>query len=137
MSSTSKAKSASGAAMVPPPETIPLDHGGDLDAARKLFPGAPEPFLDLSTAINPHRYPYPIRELLPEDFARLPAPEDLKQLRDRAATFYAVPSPDNVVAGPGGQALMALAARLVPAGHATIVAPTYADFLAGREGDVG
>ena len=33
-------------------------HGGDLGAARRLFPGAPEPFIDLSTGINP--YPYPV-----------------------------------------------------------------------------
>ena len=37
----------------------PLAHGGDLGAARLLFPGAPEPFVDLSTGINPHAYPIP------------------------------------------------------------------------------
>ena len=26
-------------------------------AARMLFPGAPEPWIDLSTGINPHSYP--------------------------------------------------------------------------------
>ncbi len=35
----------------------PLLHGGDLGAARRLFPGAPEPFIDLSTGINPNPYP--------------------------------------------------------------------------------
>jgi cobalamin biosynthetic protein CobC len=30
-----------------------LEHGGDLAAARARFPGAPEPFIDLSTGINP------------------------------------------------------------------------------------
>jgi len=29
-------------------------HGGDLDAAETGAPGAPEPFLDLSTGITPH-----------------------------------------------------------------------------------
>jgi cobalamin biosynthetic protein CobC len=28
-------------------------HGGDLAAARRLFPHAPQPFIDLSTGINP------------------------------------------------------------------------------------
>ena len=47
-------------------------HGGDLDAARRLFPGAPEPFIDLSTGINPNPYPLP---RLPADlFAQLPSP---------------------------------------------------------------
>jgi histidinol-phosphate/aromatic aminotransferase/cobyric acid decarboxylase-like protein len=55
--------------MIPPNALEPLMHGGDLDAARNLFPGAPEPFLDLSTGINPH--PYPIPKLPPEIFAAL------------------------------------------------------------------
>jgi len=37
----------------------PLAHGGDLAAARRMFPDAPEPFIDLSTGINPHPYPVP------------------------------------------------------------------------------
>src|SRR5688572_265914 len=39
--------------------SAPLMHGGDLDAARRMFPGAPEPFIDLSTGINPFPYPLP------------------------------------------------------------------------------
>src|SRR5690606_4349861 len=34
-----------------------VDHGGSLGRARALFPQAPEPFVDLSTGINPHSYP--------------------------------------------------------------------------------
>ncbi len=34
-------------------------HGGDLGAARAVFPGAPEPWIDLSTGINPVPYPLP------------------------------------------------------------------------------
>ena len=104
---------------------MPLSHGGDLDAARKLFPGAPEPFLDLSTAINPH--PYPIPDVWPEDFARLPDAESLKRLTGNAATAYAAPSEDNVVPAPGSQILMTLIAGLVPPGRAAILGPTYAE----------
>lgn len=32
-------------------------HGGNLSAARRAFPRAPIPWLDLSTGINPHAYP--------------------------------------------------------------------------------
>jgi len=39
--------------------TEPAEHGGDLDAARRRFPDAPQPFIDLSTGINPHPYPLP------------------------------------------------------------------------------
>jgi cobalamin biosynthetic protein CobC len=113
--------------MIPPNTFAPLAHGGDLDAARKLFSGAPEPFLDLSTAINPHPYPYPIHDLALEDFARLPNPAELKRLMECAASAYAAPSEENVVPGPGGQILMTLAARLVPPGNAAIVGPTYTE----------
>ena len=34
-------------------------HGGALDVARRLAPEAPEPWIDLSTGINPHAYPLP------------------------------------------------------------------------------
>ena len=40
-------------------EDEPLLHGGDIGAAWRLFPGAPEPFIDLSTGINPNPYPVP------------------------------------------------------------------------------
>src|SRR5260370_35485529 len=46
-------------------------HCGNLDAARKRFPGAPEPWIDLSTGINP--VPFPIPELPTEVWSRLTA----------------------------------------------------------------
>ena len=122
--------------MIPPNAVAPLTHGGDLDAARRLFPGAPEPFLDLSTGINPH--PYPIPDVWPEDFTRLPDAESLKRLTWHAATAYAAPSEDNVVPAPGSQILMTLIAGLVSPGRAVILGPTYAEHarvaaLAGHE----
>src|SRR5262245_31540258 len=45
-------------------------HGGDLDAARLRYPAAPEPWIDLSTGINP--VPYPIPEITPAAWTRLP-----------------------------------------------------------------
>jgi hypothetical protein len=38
-------------------------HGGHLIEARRLFPAAPESFIDLSTGINP--LPYPIAAIEP------------------------------------------------------------------------
>jgi len=100
-------------------------HGGDLDAARKLFPGAPEPFLDLSTGINPH--PYPIPALPPEIFAHLPDPARLMRFCSRAAAAYGAPSESNVVPASGTQSLMTVLATLVAPGRAMIVGPTYAE----------
>ena len=125
MSSNNNASSASGAAMKPPPEFAPLAHGGDLDAARKLFPGAPEPFLDLSAGINPYHYPIP--QLQPDVFTRLPQPEALARLVAVAAEAYGVPSPAHVAAGPGSQILVAQTAFLLARGRAAVLAPTYAE----------
>jgi cobalamin biosynthesis protein CobC len=56
-----------------------IAHGGRLSEARRLFPCAPEPWLDLSTGINP--LPYPLPALAPECFTRLPEPEEVMALR--------------------------------------------------------
>src|SRR5262249_56285571 len=78
MSSNMSARKVNAAAMVPQDIAAPLAHGGDLGAARKLFPGAPEPFIDLSTGINP--FPYPVPPLDPAVFARLPEPAEIDRL---------------------------------------------------------
>jgi len=103
----------------------PLAHGGDLGAARKLFPGAPEPFLDLSTGINPN--PYPIPKLPPDVFTSLPQPEALARLATIAAEAYGAPSPAHVVVAPGSQILVAQTAFLLARGRASILAPTYSE----------
>src|ERR1700760_2299974 len=79
----------------------PLAHGGEIAAARRMFPGAPEPFIDLSTGINPH--PYPLPRFAAELFARLPAPADLSALARAAADAYGTPSAGHVVPLPGTQ----------------------------------
>jgi cobalamin biosynthesis protein CobC len=103
-----------------------LLHGGNLDAARRLFPGAPEPFIDLSTGINPYCYPAP--QLQPCVLARLPEPADIERLTAIAADAYEAPSSDCVVAAPGTQILLALVAALIPPGKAAILGPTYGEF---------
>src|SRR4029079_10561583 len=125
MNSISNASSASGAAMMPPGEPAPLDHGGDLGTARKLFPGAPQPFLDLSTGINPD--PYPVPDLSADLITRLPEPASVLQLKEIAAKAYAAPSAAHVVAAPGSQILVALTGFLLARGRATVLAPTYSE----------
>jgi cobalamin biosynthetic protein CobC len=102
-----------------------LDHGGDLAAARGLFPGAPEPFIDLSTGINPQ--PYPVPPLSPDVFARLPEPAGLDRLCEVVAQAYGAPSAAHVVAAPGAQMLLPPVAALVPPGRAAVLAPTYSE----------
>jgi cobalamin biosynthetic protein CobC len=107
--------------------TVSLLHGGDLAAARRLFPDAPEPFIDLSTGINPHSYPLP--QLSSEVFARLPEATMLGKLVAVAAAAYGAPSRDYVVAAPGTQILLPLVAALVQPGRAAVLGPTYAEHI--------
>jgi cobalamin biosynthetic protein CobC len=123
-SSISMARSASAADMMFADDLDhPLLHGGGLAAARRLFPDAPEPFLDLSTGINPYSYPLP--QLPPDLFTRLPDPEALAAVANIAARSYGAPSPAHIVPAPGTQILLPLVAALIGPGQAAVVAPTY------------
>ncbi len=102
-----------------------MTHGGRLQAARRRFPNAPEPFLDLSTGINPIAYPLPA--LPPEAFTRLPEPEAIAALERSAAQAYGVGDPAMVVAAPGTQILVGLIPRLWRLGRVAVIGPTYAE----------
>jgi cobalamin biosynthetic protein CobC len=97
-------------------------HGGALDVARRLAPGAPKPWIDLSTGINPH--PYPLPEIAPEVWSRLPGSGALAELEAAAAARYGAPV-GMVVAGPGSQALIQTLARIIPRGAVGVLGPTY------------
>jgi cobalamin biosynthetic protein CobC len=100
-------------------------HGGDLDEARRLFPQAPEPWIDLSTGINPIAYPVPA---LPASlFARLPSPADHRDLEAAAAAAYGATDAATVVAAPGTQVLISLLPHLRPRSRVTVLGPTYAE----------
>jgi len=105
--------------------TPPLAHGGDLDAARTLFPDAPLPWIDLSTGINPVPYPCPALEA--SAFRRLPSSADLAALNAAAAKAYGVADPAGIVAAPGTQILIETLPRLVARGRVAVVGPTYAE----------
>ena len=102
-----------------------IAHGGRLIEARRSFPHAPEPFLDLSTGINPH--PYPVAPFAPDRLTRLPEPEALDALQAVAAAAYGASDPAMVVAAPGTQILISLLPRLLGLRRATILGPTYAE----------
>jgi cobalamin biosynthesis protein CobC len=103
----------------------PPEHGGDLAAARRMFPDAPQPFIDLSTGINPFSYPLP--SLSPDTFVRLPDAEANGRLAAVAARAYRAPSAAHVAPAPGTQILLPLVAALAPAGRAAILGPTYSE----------
>lgn len=120
-------------ATAPPPATAlrdgagaALPHGGRLGEARAEFPGAPEPWLDLSTGINPQAYPLP--GLSPDCFTRLPEPEQVEALQQAAATAFGLGARAGVAAAPGTQALIELIPRLVPAAAVAVLGPTYGEY---------
>src|SRR6202047_841485 len=125
MISSRRASRVRTGAIVSQVEATPILHGGDLGAARLMFPGAPEPFVDLSTGINPN--PYPVPSLSVDLYARLPDVDALAKLATAAVSAYAAPSAAHLVAAPGTQLLLPLMAGLVPPGRAAVLAPTYVE----------
>ncbi len=106
-----------------------MDHGGSLGRARALFPSAPEPFVDLSTGINPHSYP--LFELPATALTRLPEAERLHDLKRVAASAYGAPDTAHVAAAPGTQILLPAVYSLLPPCRARVFAPTYAEHARG------
>lgn len=103
-----------------------IQHGGNLARARLQFPQAPEPWIDLSTGINPYSYPH---SAVPANaFSRLPEPEHAESLKALAAQAYEAPSAAHVVAAPGTQILLPIIAALPKLRtNAAVLSPTYAE----------
>lgn len=103
-------------------------HGGNLARARTLFPQAPEPWIDLSTGINPISYPHsPIPAVA---FSRLPEPALTLELKECTARAYGAPSAAHIAAAPGTQILLPQVSELAKKTanpKAAILSPTYAE----------
>ncbi|MBI1980689.1 MAG: threonine-phosphate decarboxylase [Methylocystis sp.] len=100
-------------------------HGGRLDAARRLYPDAPQPWIDLSTGVNPRAYPPP--PLADEVFTRLPDDDAFAALDCAARRSYGAPAGVEIVAGGGAQAFIQLLPRVFPATRVAILGFTYAE----------
>ena len=119
--------------MIAPDGAGTVPHGGRIEQARRRFVGAPEPFIDLSTGINP--VPYPLPPLPATAFTRLPEPERLEALQQVAAQAYGAADPAMIAAAPGTQVLIDLLPRLWPARQVAVLGPTYAEHaIAWRRG---
>lgn len=118
--------SAQGATPVPVPQ-----HGGQVEAVMRYFPGAPEPFIDLSTGVSPFAYPlvWPAMDTL----HRLPEEKDEQALQQVAAQAYGVHAADMVVIGAGSQSLIALLPRLLAMRQACVLGPTYSGHMQAWE----
>jgi cobalamin biosynthetic protein CobC len=103
-------------------------HGGRLDAARRLYPNAPQPWIDLSTGVNPRAYPLP--PLADEAFTRLPDDDAFAALDGAARKAYGAPAGADVVPGGGAQAFIQMLPRVFPAKRVAILGFTYAEHAA-------
>ena len=98
-------------------------HGGDLSLARKAFPAAPEPWLDLSTGVSPYSYPFCAPP--PESWTRLPAGAELAALEGAAAASWGLAPESRVVAAPGTQAIISWLPHLFPARRVGVLGFSY------------
>lgn len=105
------------------------DHGGDLDRAKALFGGAD--WLDLSTGINP--CPYPVPQIPPRLWGALPTGTETAQLEQVARRAYGAGAAVGCVALAGAQGAIQLVPRLVVAGQARVVGPTYNEHAGALE----
>ena len=93
-----------------------------------MFPDAPEPWIDLSTGINPHSYPH--SPVPASAFARLPEPDVAGELKQLAAAHFGAPSARHVTLSPGTQMLMPLLAQIAlsrGAKNGSVLSPAYAE----------
>ena len=102
-------------------------HGGALEVARRLAPRTPEPWIDLSTGVNPHAYPLPVLE--PRAWSRLPESAALAKLEAAAALRYGVTA-ESVIAGSGSQALIQALAHILRRCAPGALGRTYGGFAA-------
>lgn len=98
-------------------------HGGRLCVARSLFPHAPQPWIDLSTGINPSSYPAPRASARERN--RLPEPTELARLEAVAAAAFNVSDPVRVVATGGTENALRLLPHLLEISAAVVAGPTY------------
>ena len=96
-------------------------HGGALEAAKRHFGTGDRPWLDLSTGINPHRWPG--SDTIAIDWHRLPEREALADLEAAAAAHFGT-APHYVCAVPGSEIGLRLVGQII-GGSAHYVAPSY------------
>ena len=109
-------------ASITPGLAVFAGHGGRLAQARAAFPDAPEPWLDLSTGINPR--PYPAPRASRAERGRLPDPKQTRALEAAAARALGC-APDRGLATPGAEAAIRLLASTLEVGSVAVAGPTY------------
>jgi cobalamin biosynthesis protein CobC len=103
-------------------------HGGRIDTAALLYPSAPQPWIDLSTGINPIAWPVPQIPLA--RYQRLPFAREMAQMTAAAAEAYGLPANAAIVPVSGSELAIRLLPRMIGAGRVGILTPTYGSHAA-------
>lgn len=103
-------------------------HGGRIDTAALLYPSAPQPWIDLSTGINPIAWPVPQIPLA--RYQRLPLAREMAQMTAAAAEAYGLPAHAAIVPVSGSELAIRLLPRMIGAGRVGILTPTYGSHAA-------
>lgn len=99
-------------------------HGGALDAMKQLFPCAPEPWLDLSTGVNPWPYDGGVSSL--QSATLLPTAAAHTACRDAMAAAVGAPA-DSLLLAPGSELLIRLLPSVLSLNSVCVLSPSYAD----------
>jgi cobalamin biosynthesis protein CobC len=103
-------------------------HGGRIDTAALLYPSAPQPWIDLSTGINPIAWPVPPIPLT--RYQRLPLAREIEQMTAAAADAYGCPLNAAMVPISGSELAIRLLPRMIGHGRVGILTPTYGSHAA-------
>ncbi|MEO0548303.1 MAG: threonine-phosphate decarboxylase CobD [Pseudomonadota bacterium] len=103
---------------------IDLIHGGAIDAMRAAYPNAPQPWIDLSTGINP--WPYEDLSVSEAALIHLPTQTSYAACRNAMATAIGA-NADALILAPGSELLIRLLPDIIKAQRVAILDPTYGD----------
>jgi cobalamin biosynthetic protein CobC len=106
--------------------TLETRHGGDLTEATRRFGAPREPWLDLSTGVNPRHYPFD-PEPLSASLTQLPSSEGLEALLAAARQAYGVAKGVGIAAAPGTEVLIRALSRVI-SGESVLLDTTYRSY---------
>ncbi|WP_019960822.1 threonine-phosphate decarboxylase CobD [Woodsholea maritima] len=103
---------------------IDLRHGGLLDAMKRDFAHAPQPWLDLSTGINP--WPYALGPLHPDSLTHLPTETAKAQCLGAMAQAWQAKA-TSITLIPGSELIIRLLPNLIAPRRVALTRPMYSD----------
>lgn len=101
-----------------------LLHGGALDLMKKQFPSASDPWIDMSTGINP--WPYPTTSIADQSLRHLPTAAEFESCIQRMATAIGA-SAEHLLLAPGSEILIGLLPLVLQATRVCVTARSYGD----------